>query len=383
MQRPVPEQHERHRAGRDRRRPGQPVVALHRTRHDQRGRDHLAQRRHALLVARGCSSSRSRSSCTSRRAPGRFNVVPIIRPYEENIGNIGEGASGMLPPGNYVIATGKKLRRRAKKSQGMKVIHSPYGRVWLRRRAREVKSTADTANAVAIQAEEKLVPLNRWKKEGLNYTPPAPEKEVTKPTRISRCQAPRPGEEPLHLLDRPRRGDEAVQATGRRRARARTAQDRRHRPGQVPDQQRKARRRHPRRSAGGGHRRARAWSTNDFKELILAGFNTHNGWGVGTGRHLRHQLHAARGRRPERTGGAAAEHLDLPVRDHRTSRGAAQRCDHQVRRALRARATSRSRCTVVLVADDVLDDRLLRAPTRWNGSRSATARRSTTKKTVR
>ena len=34
----------------------------------------------------------------------RFNVVPIMTPYEENIGNIGEGASGMLAPGNYVIA---------------------------------------------------------------------------------------------------------------------------------------------------------------------------------------------------------------------------------------------------------------------------------------
>ncbi len=126
--------------------------------------------------------------------PGRFNVVPLMTPYEENIGNIGQGASGMLAPGNYVIATGKRYEG-VEEVQGMKVIHSPYSRVWLVART-EVKSKEDTANAVAIQAEEKLVPLNEWKKHGLSYEPPAPEKDVTVPIE-TKVPGSQPGEEPL------------------------------------------------------------------------------------------------------------------------------------------------------------------------------------------
>ena len=111
---------------------------------------------------------------------GRLHVVPLMTPYTENFGNVGEGASGMLPPGNYVIASGTKYEG-LEEVQGMKVIHSPYERAWIIERT-EVKSHEDLPNAAAIQAETKLVPLNRWKQEGLNYTPPAPETEITTPT---------------------------------------------------------------------------------------------------------------------------------------------------------------------------------------------------------
>ena len=125
---------------------------------------------------------------------GRFNVVPIMTPYEENIGNIGEDASGMLPPGNYVIATGKKYAGK-EEVDGMKVVHSPYSRVWLVART-VVNSKEDTANAAAIQAEEKLVPLKSWKREGLSYTPPVADEEVTKPIE-TKVPGTQPGEEPL------------------------------------------------------------------------------------------------------------------------------------------------------------------------------------------
>src|SRR5215475_9653429 len=35
---------------------------------------------------------------------GRFNVVPLLTPYEENTANIGNGFSGGLAPGNYMGA---------------------------------------------------------------------------------------------------------------------------------------------------------------------------------------------------------------------------------------------------------------------------------------
>ena len=126
-------------------------------------------------------------------SPGRFNVVPLMTPYTENFANIGEGASGMMAPGNYVIAGPHKYAGK-EEVQGMKIIHSPYDRVWIIQRTL-VKSHEDLPNAVALQAETKLVPLKAWKKEGLNYQPPAPEKEVTTPTEyhIPGTQA---GEEP-------------------------------------------------------------------------------------------------------------------------------------------------------------------------------------------
>ena len=82
-----------------------------------------------------------------------------------------------------------------------------------------VNSHEDLPNAVAIQAETKLVPLNSWKKEGLNYQPPAPEKEVTTPIEYQGSGHPG-GRRTAHLLDRARSGAEAVQAAGRRRSRS-------------------------------------------------------------------------------------------------------------------------------------------------------------------
>ena len=125
---------------------------------------------------------------------GRFNVVPLMTPYTENFANIGEGASGILPPGNYVVAGPNKFAG-VEEVQGMKVIHSPYDRAWIIARTL-VKNHEDLPNAVAVQAEEKLVPLNRWKKEGLSYQPPAPEKEVTTPTEYH-APGTQAGEEPL------------------------------------------------------------------------------------------------------------------------------------------------------------------------------------------
>jgi len=125
---------------------------------------------------------------------GRFNVVPMMTPYTENFADIGEDASGLLAPGTYVIAGPGELAGK-EEYRGLKVIHSPYDRVWLVART-VVDSLEDTANAVKIQAEQKLVPLSNWKREGFIYTPPAPEKVVTTPieTHVPGTVA---GEEPL------------------------------------------------------------------------------------------------------------------------------------------------------------------------------------------
>jgi hypothetical protein len=148
---------------------------------------------------------------------GRFNVVPLLTPYEENIANIGNDFSGGLAPGNYMIAgpgfgaTGRAAGRHSRHRghprrdqrtavpTGMHVIHSPYDRVWLIART-EVQNQADTANAIAIQAQEKLVPLSKWRAQGLNYQPPAPKTVITTPTAAT-IPGTQPGEDPLDYWD--------------------------------------------------------------------------------------------------------------------------------------------------------------------------------------
>lgn len=111
---------------------------------------------------------------------GNFDVVPLYSPYEENFANIGEGASGLLAPGDYVIAGPNQLSGE-QQVEGMQIIHSPYDRVWVLPRTL-VTSEQDLEAAIATQAEMKLVPLSRWASEGLNYQPPAPERENSTPT---------------------------------------------------------------------------------------------------------------------------------------------------------------------------------------------------------
>src|SRR5262245_28277570 len=148
---------------------------------------------------------------------GRFNVVPLLTPYEEDIANVGNDFSGGLAPGNYVIAgptfraTGRaaarhsrdpgdpRRDRRTAVPAGVHVINSPYNRVWLIART-EVEAPADTANAVAIQAQEKLVPLSKWRSQGLNYTPPAPKTVITTPT-VATIPGTQPGEDALDYWD--------------------------------------------------------------------------------------------------------------------------------------------------------------------------------------
>ncbi len=110
---------------------------------------------------------------------GRFNVVELLSPYTEDFSNIGSGASGLLPPGDYVIAGPTQLVGR-ETSSGMKVIHSPYARVWITARTLAM-SREDLASALAVQESTKLVPLNRWSSEGLGYKPPPPATLITSP----------------------------------------------------------------------------------------------------------------------------------------------------------------------------------------------------------
>ena len=126
--------------------------------------------------------------------PGVFSVVPLYTPYEENFANIGEGASGLLAPGNYVIAGPGQLTGQ-QETQGMSIIHSPYNRVWVLPRTL-VTTEQNLSSAIALQAKMKLVPLAKWATEGLNYQPPAPEVENLVP-RSYHAPGTQSNEDPL------------------------------------------------------------------------------------------------------------------------------------------------------------------------------------------
>lgn len=108
--------------------------------------------------------------------PGRFDVVAMYGPYQENFADVGEGAPRLPAPGDYVIAGPEQLEGLTT-TGGMPIIRSPYSRVWLLPRTL-VRGKSDLASATAIQAEMALVPLSRWSSEGLAYKPPAPKKLV-------------------------------------------------------------------------------------------------------------------------------------------------------------------------------------------------------------
>ena len=125
--------------------------------------------------------------------PERLNVVEMLSPYTENFATIGQEASGLIAPGDYLIAGPGKYSA-SEEVDGLKVIHSPYNQVWLIART-VVKSPADVTTARAIQAEEQLVPLKSWLKEGLSYKPPTSEEKTT--TTCGKVPGAQPGENPL------------------------------------------------------------------------------------------------------------------------------------------------------------------------------------------
>ncbi len=209
-------------------------------------------------------------------SPGRFSDVPLYSPYEENFANIGEGASGQLPPGDYVIAGPRKLAG-TEEVDGMKVIHSPYDRVWLLPRTL-VRSPADTADAVAIQAQMKIVPLKSWLTQGLAYEPPPPSTRVTEYTAYH-VPGTQPGEDPLVYWTalggalkqfRAPHADAGELAALRRLGIG---------PGRSPAND-------PRLGPGAlaGLRAAVAVGAEQvsafFRNAVKGGFNRHNGWGI-------------------------------------------------------------------------------------------------------
>ena len=148
----------------------------------------------------------------------RFNVVPLLSPWQENFAIMGNGASDILPPGDYVVKgpgsrgfhcpsgrhcrawRGRDRHRRGWRGRvhGLTVIDSPYDRVWIIMRT-ELNGPQDLDAVHAIQSAATITPLNKWGKKK-PYVPPVPKHPDT---TLNEATIPgtQPGEDPLDFFD--------------------------------------------------------------------------------------------------------------------------------------------------------------------------------------
>ena len=272
-------------------------------------------------------------------AASRFDVIEMVSPWTENFANVGTEASGLLPPGDYLVA-GPGTDEGMEEADGLKVIHSPYDRVWLIGRV-VVEGPSDT-EALPLEEQMKIVPLKNWLKEGLNYEP----KSTSARKRPNRpiAHIPGTGEHESPLLywkalgkalkqftppeaDKPILEELATVNIG---------------PGKKPS---KGKRRQGRDQGAGRSRRrgSRTGASSTSKKRFLNGFAKHNGWLVtGAGKYGTNYVLACRGRQARRRR-TRAQRLDLPARAHRRHDGETQRCRPNATWCTSPPATSRSR----------------------------------------
>ena len=126
----------------------------------------------------------------------RFNVVPLLSPWQENFAIMGNGPSGIRPPGDYVIRGPGSASREP--DHGLTVIDSPYDRVWIIMRT-ALNDPPDLDAVHAIQAAATITPLNKWDKNNA-YVPRVPKHPDTT-LNVATIPGTQPGEDPLDFFD--------------------------------------------------------------------------------------------------------------------------------------------------------------------------------------
>jgi hypothetical protein len=127
----------------------------------------------------------------------RLNVVPLMSPYQEIFGNIGNGASGISAPGDYTI-TGPG--NHGTKVKGTKEIESPYNRAWVIQRTYiDNFDATDFPKAWAIQDATTITPASKWGK-AKSYVPVLPKNPDTT-VNTATVPGTQPGDNPLDFFD--------------------------------------------------------------------------------------------------------------------------------------------------------------------------------------
>jgi len=123
----------------------------------------------------------------SRKSTKRFHVFELLDPWTENFANIGSPPRG-LPDGNYLVTT---KQWKGKIPRGLKVVRSPYDRVWVIGRTL-VLDRSDLPRVHRIQNTYRIVPLRKWNpKRPESYRPKRP---ATVDRTINQAHIPGTGE---------------------------------------------------------------------------------------------------------------------------------------------------------------------------------------------
>jgi len=108
----------------------------------------------------------------SKKGTKRFHVFELLDPWTENFANIGSPVGG-LPDGDYLVV---KKNWKGKVPKGLKLIRSPYDRIWVIGRT-IIYGKSDLGNVRKTQNNYRIVPLKKWNpKRPLAFKWPKPKK---------------------------------------------------------------------------------------------------------------------------------------------------------------------------------------------------------------
>jgi hypothetical protein len=132
----------------------------------------------------------------TKKGTKRFHVLELLDPWTENFANIGS-PDRVRPDGDYLVVS---KRWNGKKPRGLKLIRSPYDRVWIIGRTL-VKGKADLGKVHRIQNTYKITPLKKWNpKRPYAYKYPKPRK-LDRTKNEAHIPGTAAGEDPASFFD--------------------------------------------------------------------------------------------------------------------------------------------------------------------------------------
>ena len=129
-------------------------------------------------------------------SPKRFRYLEFLSPYEENFVNVGSSATALKGTDFLVTPPGWKGRVPA----GVKRIRSPYDRAWVVGRT-FVRDKSDLAGAKKVAKTFLVTPFAKWDpRHPMAYRPPRP-KHVDDTVTHATTPGTQPGDDPLAFFD--------------------------------------------------------------------------------------------------------------------------------------------------------------------------------------
>ena len=132
----------------------------------------------------------------TKKGTRRYHVLELMDPWSENFANIGS-PRGARPDGDYLVVT---KRWKGTKPRGLKLIRSPYNRIWVIGRTL-VLGQKDLPRVHKVQNTYRITPLKKWNpKRPYSYRYPKPKK-VDRTKNEAHVPGTGAGEDPATYFD--------------------------------------------------------------------------------------------------------------------------------------------------------------------------------------